>query len=83
MDKNFWYTIGLIVVISNGFSILILFETLVFKRPYITLFIFIFFITYKINEGMFKKKAKTRNHFNAQPVISKEGVATEKSSEAP
>lgn len=56
MDKNFWNTIILVVVVSNGLSILVLFETLIFKKPFITLFILIFFATYKMNVRIFKKK---------------------------
>jgi len=61
MDKNFWNTIGLIVLVSNTLSIVVLFETLIFKRPYISLFIVLFFFTYKINEGLFKKKESLKS----------------------
>lgn len=60
MDKKFWNTIILIVVLSNGLSILILFETLIFKKPFITLFILIFFATYRMNVRIFGKKRNTQ-----------------------
>ena len=53
MDKKLWADIGLFVVICNGLSILILFETIVFKIPFITLFIGILTITYKVNLKLF------------------------------
>lgn len=58
MDKNFWNTIGLIILISNGLAIVVLFETLLFSKPFVSLFIMIFFVTYRLNEGLFKKTSR-------------------------
>jgi len=50
MDKKFWDTIGLVLVFSNAACIFVLFEMLILKFPYISLFFLIFFCTWEMNK---------------------------------
>jgi len=58
MDKTFWHTLGWILVISNALGIIILLETIIFKIPYVTLFIGIFFFIWEMNKKIFKQNPK-------------------------
>jgi len=57
MDKKLWDSLVLIVVLSNALGILVLFESIVFKFPYVTLFIFVLYGTWSFNKKMFAKKS--------------------------
>jgi hypothetical protein len=59
MDKKFWETVGIILVVSNALGIVVLFEMLLFKFPYVSLFFIILYGTWKVNERLFKKKPGT------------------------
>lgn len=50
MEKKFWayYSIGFLII--NTLSILILIETIFFNRPYISLFVLCFLLTFLINK---------------------------------
>lgn len=58
MDKKFWDTLGLILVISNALGIFVLFEMLIFGFPYVSIFIIIFYFVWDVNKKLFKVKTK-------------------------
>ncbi|MCX6730461.1 MAG: hypothetical protein NTZ55_01310 [Candidatus Roizmanbacteria bacterium] len=60
MDKKFWDTIGLIVIVSNALGIVVLFEMIFFKFPYISIFVVIFYFVLEANKKMFKAKSKAK-----------------------
>ncbi|MCX6733119.1 MAG: hypothetical protein NTV98_06290 [Candidatus Roizmanbacteria bacterium] len=60
MDKKFWDTIGLIVIVSNALGIIVLFEMIFFKFPYISIFVVIFYFVLEMNKKMFKVKSKAK-----------------------
>lgn len=61
MDKKFWDTIGLILVFSNAAGILVLFEMLIFKFPYVSLFLLIFYCMWEVNKKIFIQKPKEKS----------------------
>jgi len=56
MDKKFWDSLVIVVVVSNALGILVLFESIIFKFPFITIFIFILYCTWSVNKKIFMKK---------------------------
>ncbi|MFZ2205861.1 MAG: hypothetical protein WA061_00195 [Microgenomates group bacterium] len=60
MDKKFWDTIGLILVFSNAAGIFVLFEMLILKFPFITLFFFIFYCVWEVNKKILIQKPKEK-----------------------
>jgi len=61
MDKKFWDTIGLVLVFSNAACIFVLFEMLILKFPYISLFFLIFYCMWEVNKKMFIYKQKEKS----------------------
>jgi len=55
MEKDFWQLFGLIFLIANTFSIIILLEMIVWGKPFITLFIVVFYMVFQVNKKMLKK----------------------------
>jgi hypothetical protein len=62
MDKKFWDTIGLILVLSNALDVVVLFEMIFFKFPYISIFVIIFYLVWEKNKKLFAKKPKVKMH---------------------
>lgn len=60
MKEDFWLLLGYILITFNTLSVVILLEMIFLGRPYITLFLLILYIVYKINRKMFTKKRKTQ-----------------------
>lgn len=58
MDKKFWDTLGLILVVSNALGIFVLFEMLIFGFPYVSIFLIIFYLVWDVNKKIFKIKLK-------------------------
>lgn len=58
MDKKFWDTLGLILVVSNALGIFVLFEMLIFGFPYVSIFLIIFYFVWDFNKKLFKAKTK-------------------------
>lgn len=58
MDKKFWDTLGLILVVSNALGIFVLFEMLIFGFPYVSIFLIIFYLVWDMNKKLFKLKTK-------------------------
>lgn len=58
MDKKFWDTLGLILVVSNALGIFVLFEMLILGFPYISIFVIIFYFVWDVNKKLFKVKTK-------------------------
>jgi len=57
MKWDFAHKAGLFFIITNAVGIIVLLETILFRIPYITLFIFIFGITYIINKKLLEEKS--------------------------
>lgn len=50
MEKKFWAYFSFGYLLVNTLSVLVLIETIVFDRPYISLFILCFLLTFLINK---------------------------------
>ena len=54
MEKKIWNVVAVFLLVSNTFGIIILVETLIFKKPYISIFILILFASVYFNMKIFK-----------------------------
>jgi len=56
MDKKIWTQIAVILLASNTIGLIILMEMVVFKFPYLSLFLVILSLSIYINSKVFKIK---------------------------
>lgn len=54
MERQLWFNISLILLVSNTLAVVILIETIIFKFPYLTLFIIITAASIYFNLKLFR-----------------------------
>jgi len=54
MERQLWHNFGVFLLISNTVGILALLETIIFRVPYITIFLVMFGILVYLNLKLFK-----------------------------
>ncbi|OQY64987.1 hypothetical protein B6D29_04595 [Microgenomates bacterium UTCPR1] len=55
MEREMWTTIAKIFFISNTLGIIILIETLIYDKPFISLFLLIFALVYGLNKQKYDR----------------------------
>ncbi len=63
MERQLWRNLGIFLLISNTLGIFALFETIIFRFPYVTTFLVLFAILVYMNLKFFKHGSLSGKNF--------------------